>query len=121
MYPTVESSGNVSQIDQNYDQYQLGLCLNQQKKFDRLVIPNGVHLQGRASFYCYFFLLEKNKRDGSPSWGDIVEMSESRPPGRAVQMHKKLSSPSRKRFVFFQYYFCLCNVLCLIPSEFLSY
>ncbi|XP_028408191.1 S phase cyclin A-associated protein in the endoplasmic reticulum-like isoform X2 [Dendronephthya gigantea] len=40
---------------------------------------------------------EKNKREGSPSWGDIVEMSESRPPGRAVQMHKKLSSPSRKR------------------------
>ncbi|XP_046858949.1 S phase cyclin A-associated protein in the endoplasmic reticulum-like isoform X2 [Xenia sp. Carnegie-2017] len=42
---------------------------------------------------------EKNKREGSPSWGDIVEMSESRPPGRAVQIHQRLSSPSRKRDV----------------------
>ncbi|XP_014673059.1 PREDICTED: S phase cyclin A-associated protein in the endoplasmic reticulum-like [Priapulus caudatus] len=31
------------------------------------------------------------------SWGDIVEASESRLPGRALQIHEKLSSPSRKR------------------------
>ncbi|XP_048584169.1 S phase cyclin A-associated protein in the endoplasmic reticulum isoform X2 [Nematostella vectensis] len=31
------------------------------------------------------------------SWGDAVEQADSRPPGRAVAMHQKLSSPSRKR------------------------
>ena len=66
---------------------------------------NRAHACPMQMLVCYLrspyllFLVEKNKRDGSPSWGDIVESSESRPPGRAVQMHKKLSSPSRKRFV----------------------
>ena len=43
--------------------------------------------------------IAKNEKEGPSSWGDLVEVSDSRPPGRAVQMHKKLSSPSRKRFV----------------------
>ena len=32
------------------------------------------------------------------SWNELVEEEELREPGRAVQMHEKLSSPSRKRF-----------------------
>eukprot|EP00058_Branchiostoma_floridae_P024433 XP_002609923.1 hypothetical protein BRAFLDRAFT_85871 [Branchiostoma floridae] len=31
------------------------------------------------------------------SWGEMVEDFESRPPGRALHMHEKLSSPSRKK------------------------
>lgn len=34
--------------------------------------------------------------DQESSWGDLVEQSE-RPPGRAVHLHQRLSSPSRKR------------------------
>ncbi|KAI8495970.1 hypothetical protein Bbelb_263860 [Branchiostoma belcheri] len=33
----------------------------------------------------------------STSWGEMVEDFESRPPGRALHMHEKLSSPSRKK------------------------
>ena len=40
------------------------------------------------------------------SWNDLVEEEELREPGRAVQMHEKLSSPSRKRYaqvaIFYQ-------------------
>ena len=34
--------------------------------------------------------------DMESSWGDLVEQAE-RPPGRAVHLHQRLSSPSRKR------------------------
>ncbi|CAK8676515.1 unnamed protein product [Clavelina lepadiformis] len=37
------------------------------------------------------------KQGDGLSWGDLVEEEELREPGRAVQMHEKLSSPSRKR------------------------
>jgi len=30
-------------------------------------------------------------------WGELVDEAESRTPGRVVQVHEKLSSPSRKR------------------------
>ncbi|XP_010624399.1 S phase cyclin A-associated protein in the endoplasmic reticulum isoform X2 [Fukomys damarensis] len=33
------------------------------------------------------------------SWGDIVEEEPARPPGHAIHMHEKLSSPSRKRTI----------------------
>ncbi|CAH1254602.1 SCAPER [Branchiostoma lanceolatum] len=33
----------------------------------------------------------------STSWGEMVEDFETRPPGRALHMHEKLSSPSRKK------------------------
>ncbi|CAN0266276.1 unnamed protein product [Lampetra fluviatilis] len=33
------------------------------------------------------------------SWGDMVEDEPPRPPGHAIQMHEKLSSPSRKRTI----------------------
>ena len=37
--------------------------------------------------------------DMESSWGDLVEQAE-RPPGRAVHLHQRLSSPSRKRYVY---------------------
>ncbi|XP_031548522.1 S phase cyclin A-associated protein in the endoplasmic reticulum-like [Actinia tenebrosa] len=36
-------------------------------------------------------------RETGMSWGDAVELSDERPPGRAVAMHQKLSAPNRKR------------------------
>lgn len=34
-------------------------------------------------------------------WGEMVEEADSRTPGYAVHMHEKLSSPSRKRYIFY--------------------
>lgn len=45
---------------------------------------------------CMFFPAEQAAVAGL-SWGELVEEEELREPGRAVQMHEKLSSPSRKR------------------------
>ena len=43
---------------------------------------------------------ERQRCSSSMSWGEIVEMAEmdGRPPGYALHMHEKLSSPSRKRY-----------------------
>ena len=44
-------------------------------------------------------LLDESEYRSQHSWGDIVDETDevSRTPGKAVHMHEKLSSPSRKR------------------------
>lgn len=44
----------------------------------------------------YDVFLADHSGDQDSSWGDLVEQAE-RPPGRAVHLHQRLSSPSRKR------------------------
>ena len=52
------------------------------------------------SWMDFFLLIAASHASGqSVSWGDLVDQSEGRSPGRAVQMHQKLSSPSRKKYV----------------------
>ena len=53
------------------------------------------------------------------SWGDKVDQSEGRPPGRAVQMHQKLSSPSRKKYAGNCTNFTTCCQSCSYPVPFL--
>lgn len=44
----------------------------------------------------WLFVPADHSGDMESSWGDLVEQAE-RPPGRAVHLHQRLSSPSRKR------------------------
>ncbi len=45
------------------------------------------------------FVVDAELTGPGPTWGDIVDDSDTRTPGRVVHMHEKLSSPSRKRSV----------------------
>lgn len=43
-------------------------------------------------------IIADQEQHAGMTWGDLMEEEEIREPGRAVQMHEKLSSPSRRRY-----------------------
>ena len=79
------NNGSVENILSNHIFREGHICINL-----NVIIHTVPH---NATWLC---VPADHSGDMESNWGDLVEQAE-RPPGRAVHLHQRLSSPSRKR------------------------
>ncbi|XP_078369284.1 S phase cyclin A-associated protein in the endoplasmic reticulum-like isoform X2 [Oculina patagonica] len=95
-----ESEGNVSDIGQEEDMENMDGEEDNSLNCSGATNGESNSLVNSATNLTWEEMIAKYDADHSPdqesSWGDLVERAE-RPPGRAVHLHQRLSSPSRKR------------------------